>query len=202
MTLPKHIEDAIHEYLNHMEGWTTPERGCDMALRILETKAKVCVDIGVFAGRSTIAMGFAARQLVDSMVYGIDPWKIDSAVEGDNVEENAKWWKERANLEQMHWQAMHSIWAHRLDKWITIIRNGSQYVHQLFPVIDFLNIDGNHTEVASCRDVELYLPKVRTGGYITADDSDWSSTQKAMDIIAEQCELINDTGKARTYRKR
>src|SRR6478752_2781523 len=77
MSLPKHIHDAIFEYLEHMDGWTTPERGCEMAERILETKAKVCVDIGVFAARSTIAMGFAARQLIDSIVYGIDPWKID-----------------------------------------------------------------------------------------------------------------------------
>ncbi len=198
----KHLHDAVYNYLEHMDGWTTPERACEMVDHILETKAKVCVDIGVFAGRSTIAMGFAARELQNSHVYGIDPWKIDSAVEGDNVEDNAKWWKERANLEQMHWQCVHMIWSHRLDPWVTIIRNGSQYVHQLFPVIDFLNIDGNHTEIASCRDVELYLPKVRSGGFVMADDSDWSTTQKAMSMIGEQCELVNDNGKARTYRKR
>lgn len=202
MSLPKHIENAIWNYNNHMEGWTTPERACEMAEHILDTNAKVCVDIGVFAGRSTIAMGFAAREQCDAMVYGIDPWKIDSAVEGDNVEENAKWWKERANLEQMHWQCMHVIWSHRLDQWVTIIRNASQYVHQLFPVIDFINIDGAHSELASCRDVELYLPKLRPGAFLMFDDSDWGSTQKALSMIEEQCELINDTGKARTYRKR
>lgn len=200
--LPKHIEDAIHNYIPHMEGWTTPERACEMAEKIIETNARVCVDIGVFAGRSTIAMGFAARQLVDSIVYGIDPWKIDSAVEGDDVEANAKWWKERSRLEEMHWQTMRSIWSHRLDQWITIIRSPSQYVYQLFPVIDFLNIDGQHSEIASCRDVDLYLPRLRSGHYLTFDDSDWGSTQKALGKIEEQCELINDNGKARTYRKR
>lgn len=202
MNLPDHIRNAIHEYLVHMEGWCTPERGCEMAECILETKAKVCVDIGVFAARSTIAMGFAAREQTDAMVYGIDAWKVDSAVEGDNVEENAKWWKERSNLEQMHRNTMQSIWSHRLDAWVTIIRNGSQYVANLFPVIDFLNIDGCHTEVASCRDVELYLPRLRSNGFLMFDDSDWQSTQKALGMIEEQCELTNDNGKARTYRKR
>jgi predicted O-methyltransferase YrrM len=202
MNLPPHIEEAIVKYLVCMEGWCTPERGCEMAEKILETKAKVCVDIGVFAGRSTVAMGMAARELVTSHVYGIDAWKIDSAVEGDNVEENKKWWAERANLQEMHWQTMFVLWAHRLDQWVTIIRNSSQYVHQLFPVIDVLNIDGCHTEVASCRDVELYLPRVRSEGYIFFDDSDWGSTQKALSMIEEQCELVNDTGHARTYRKR
>lgn len=200
--IPKHIEDAIYNYLPHMDGWTTPDRGVEMVERILETKAKICVDIGVFAGRSTIAMGFAARELVNSKVYGIDPWKIDSAVEGDNVEENAKWWKERANLEQMHWQTMHAIWSHRLDEWITIIRNGSQHVYELFPSIDFLNIDGAHSELASCRDVDLYVPRLKSGAYVMFDDSDWESTQPALRRVEESCDLVNDTGKARTYRKR
>jgi predicted O-methyltransferase YrrM len=200
--LPNHIRDAIFTYIPPMDGWTTPERACEMAECILETKARVCVDIGVFAGRSTIAMGFAARQLVDSVVYGIDSWKIDTAVEGDNVEENAKWWKEKANLEQMHWHAMRAIWSHNLDQWVIIIRSPSQYVSHIFDTIDFLNIDGCHTEIASCRDVELYLPKVRSGAYVCFDDTDWPSTQKAQRMIEKYCDIVNDTGKAKTYRKR
>ncbi len=205
MSLPKHIENAINHYLPSQEGWCTPERGIEMAERIIETKAKVCIDIGVYAGRSTIAMGLAARELGNSHVYGIDSWKIDSAVEGDTVEENARWWKEKANLEEMHRQTMVVIWAHRLDQWMTIIRNSSQYVHQLFPVIDFLNLDGNHTELASCRDVELYFPKLRSGAYATVDDCDWLSVQPALKLIEEQCDLIKvmpGANEARTYRKR
>lgn len=205
MSLPKHIETAIYEYMPHLEGWATPERCCEMAERIIETKAQVCVDIGVFAGRSTVAMGFAARELQTAMVYGIDPWKIDTAVEGDSVEENARWWKEKSNLEEMHRQTMHTIWAHRLDNWVTIIRNSSEFVSRLFTQIDFINIDGCHTELASCRDVILYLPKLRSGGYLTFDDADWSTTQKALRLVEEQCDLIrvmHDKNEARTYRKR
>jgi hypothetical protein len=202
MSLPEHIKKAIDEYIPHMEGWTTPERGCEMAERILETKAQVCVDIGVYACRSTLAMGFAARELQTAMVFGIDPWQVSSAIEGDDVEQNAKWWKENSNLEGMHQQTMHTIWSHHLEPWVTIIRNASQYVARLFPVIDFLNIDGCHTEIASCRDVNLYLPRLRAGGFLTFDDSSWQSTQKALSLIAESCELITDTGSARTYRKK
>jgi hypothetical protein len=203
--LPKHIENAIYEYIPHQEGWATPERCCEMASRIIETKARICVDIGVYAGRSTVSMGFAARELQTSHVFGIDPWKIDTAIEGDNVEENARWWKEKSNLEEMHRQTMHTIWAHRLDEWVTIIRNGSQYVHQLFPVIDFMNLDGCHTEIASCRDVNLYFPKLRQGAYATVDDCDWQTMQPALRLIEEQCDLIKvmkGDNEARTYRKR
>lgn len=199
--LPTHIKDAILHYIPHMEGWTEPERACEMAERILETNAKVCVDIGVFAGRSTIAMGFAARELGDAMVYGIDPWQVNSAIEGDDVEANARWWKENSRLEEMHQETMHAIWAHKLEPWVTIIRAPSQYVSQLFPVIDFLNIDGCHTEVASCRDVTMYVPYLCKGRYCTFDDTDWQSTKRAVEYLEALCELVSDTGKARTYRK-
>ena len=205
--LPEHIKAAIYEYLPSQDGWTTPERGCEMASRILETNAQVCIDIGVYAARSTIAMGFAARQLGHSMVYGIDPWKVEAAIESDSVEENAKWWKQNSDLETMHKRTMQNIWAHRLDRWVTIIRAPSQYVHQLFPVVDFLNIDGNHTEVASCRDVELYVPKLRSGCYLTFDDTGWATTQSALRMVEQTCDLVetfvdDHKNESRTYRKR
>jgi len=202
MSLPKHIEEAVWNYIPSLEGWTTPKRACEMAEKIIEIKAKVSVDIGVFAGRSTTAMGFAARELLDSIVYGIDPWHPVIAEESDDNKDGVDWWKEKANLEGMHNQAVYSIFNHRLEKWVVLIQSKSEYVHQLFTTIDVLNIDGAHGEIASCRDVTLYMPKVKSGGYIFMDDTDWVSTQKALRMIEEQCELINDTGKARTYRKR
>lgn len=205
MNLPDHIRDAIYEYISHMEGWTTPERCCEIAQCILETKAKVCIDIGVFAGRSTIAMGFAARQLVNSKVYGIDPWTPEAATDNDDNKEGVDWWKDKANLEDMQRQAVRSVWNHRLEQWVVIIRSRSEYVYDLFPEIEFLNIDGGHSEASSCRDVELYLPRVKSGYFVTMDDTAWPSTQKAVKMLEEQCELINVTKadtESRTYRKR
>lgn len=129
MSLPKHIEEAIHHYIPNQEGWTTAKRACEMAERIIETKAQVCVDIGVFAARSTIAMGFAARELGNSIVYGIDPWHVGVAPESDDNKEGVDWWKEKANLEEMHRQSMKSIWDHNLEPWVVIIRSRSEYSH-------------------------------------------------------------------------
>ena len=205
MNLPEHIERAIYEYLPHMDGWTTPERACEIADCILKTKAKVCVDIGVFAGRSTIAMGFAARQLVNSKVYGIDPWTPEAATDNDDNKEGVDWWKEKANLEEIQRQATRAVWNHRLEQWVVLIRSKSEYVYQLFPEIEFLNIDGGHSEVASCRDVELYLPRVKSGFFVCMDDCSWPSTQKAVKMLDDQCELVNVTvaeTESRTYIKK
>ncbi len=205
MSLPKHISDAVFHYLPVLEGWTEPERGCEMAEKIIESKAQICVDIGVFGARSTIAMGFAARELGNSMVYGIDNWNPGAAADNDDQKEGVEWWEKKSNLETIHQLAMRSIWDHRLEPWVTIIRAKSEHVHQLFPVIDFLNIDGGHSEATSCRDVSLYLPKVRSQAYVFVDDTAWPSTQKAIRMIEEQCDLVNTvTAKteSRTYKKR
>lgn len=208
MSLPKHIEEAIHHYINHMEGWTTSKRACEMAERILEIKAQVCVDIGVFAARSTIAMGFAARELGNSIVYGIDPWHVGAAPESDDNKEGVDWWKEKANLEEMHRQSMKAVWDHNLEPWVVIIRARSEYCSQLFTSIDVLNIDGNHSKVASCRDAMTYIPKVRSGGIVLMDDTSWPSTQDAIKIIEQHCDLLNvmegEVGgtESRTYKKR
>ncbi len=206
MSLPEHISKAIHEYVVHMDGWSTPERCCEMAECILETEAQVCCDIGVYAARSTISMGFAARQLGSSMVYGIDSWKMDDVIEGGMDEKNEEWWKNKSRLEEMHQATMHSIWSHHLDQWVTIIRNSSQYAYKLFTEIGFLNIDGSHNEVASCRDVELYVPLVKSGGYVFMDDIDWFQTQKAIGLLDNYCDKIRETktekGSWGVYKKR
>jgi len=205
MSLPAHIKAAIFHYIPHQEGWTSPARACEIAECILETEAKVCVDIGVFAGRSTIAMGFAARQLGNSKVYGIDPWTPEAASDNDDNKEGIDWWKEKANLEDIQRQAIRAVWDHHLEPWVIMIRSKSEYVYQLFPEIEFLNIDGGHSEVASCRDVELYLPRVKSGFYVFMDDASWLSTQKAVKMIEEQCDLVNVTKsetESRTYKKR
>lgn len=205
MSLPEHIRKAIEEYVPHMEGWSTPEWCCELASRILETNSKMCLDVGVFAGRSTISMGFAARELVVSKVYGIDPWAPESASDNDDSPEGVDWWKKKIDLEDIQRQAVRAIWNHHLEQWVILIRSKSEYVADLFPLIDMINIDGGHSETTSCRDIELYLPKLKSGHYLTMDDAAWPSTQKAVRMIEEKCDLINvikDKTESRTYRKR
>ena len=132
-------------------------------------------------------------------------WNPGAAKDNDDHEEGVEWWAKQSNLETIHQEAMRDIWGHRLEPWVIILRAKSEHVAQLFPVIDFLNIDGGHSEVTSCRDVSLYVPRVRSGGYVLMDDTSWDTTQKALKLIEDQCELVRivpGTNEARTYRKR
>lgn len=201
--LPKHIEKAIDHYLPVLEGWLDTARGHAMAELIIETKPDVVVEIGVFGGRSLIAQGFALRENNKGKIYGIDPWKVDTAVEGFNDEKNNEWWRKSITLEDIHRGTMRALWDHRLDEWTVIIRSASQHVYQLFNHnIDIIYIDGNHSEMSSCRDVENYVPRVKQGGFVWMDDADWPTTQKALGLLDTMCDLVRDNGSHRLYKKR
>lgn len=213
MTLPDHIKTAIEHYVPTLEGgdWAPISRRCDVAALVLETKPKVVVEIGTFGGAGALPIAFALRDNNDGgRIYCIDPWRLEYAVEGEWAD-NQKWWTENINIDEIHTRCIHAVWAHQLDPWLVVIRAASQHCYQLFPEIDFLIIDGNHSEVASLRDAELYVPRVRPGGYILLDDSDWvtkqgdaliNSTKKAILFTEASSDLLTELGNMRIYKKR
>ena len=69
-------------------------------------------------------------------------------------------------------------------------------------MIEMLTIDGNHSELASCRDVRLYLPMVVSGGIVIADDTDWPTTQKAVEMLKAECDTIGGDGHYTIFQKR
>jgi len=183
-----------------LEGWSTPARGIEMAELILETKPDVVVELGVFGGRSLIAQALALKFNGRGMIYGIDPWKTEAALEGEN-QANQEWWA-KVDLHQMHKATMEAVWRLELEPFVTIIRQRSEHCAMLFGNADIISIDGNHSEVASCRDVTLYAPLLAPGGYIWMDDTNWESTRKAMALLEDWCVLVSDFGDHRLYKRR
>lgn len=210
MSLPKHLVEAIETYLPALEGWTRPERACEMAEIIIDKKPKVVCEIGTFGGRSAVAMAFALRENNNQgKLYAIDPWRVEYALEGE-WEANQSWYKNNIDIHLIHQHCIEAIWQHNLDDWLVVIRAASQHCFKLFPRIDVLLIDGNHSEIASFRDARLYVPNVVKGGVIMIDDLDWSvkngdtainSTAKAKEFIEQHCELIKQSGNMGFYKK-
>lgn len=201
--LPDHIKSAIEHYIPVMEGWLDPARGCQMAELIMDHRPDVVVEIGVFGGRSLIAQAFALRENNKGKIYGIDSWRVEDAVEGKEDKADKEWWEKKIVMDDIHRGCMQAIWQHHLEPWAVIIRSASQWCSNLFPNnIDILYIDGSHSEIASCRDVELYVPRVKAGGYAWFDDCDWPTTQKALARMDHFCSLEKDNGNYRLYQKK
>jgi predicted O-methyltransferase YrrM len=185
---PPELLPEIRDAMVPLQGWTTPERGFEMADAIFETRPKIVVEIGVFGGRSLVAQALAMRASGHGgLVVGIDPWRKEAALEGEN-EDNRKWWT-AVDIEKVHRDAVNAIWSRNLQSHCVIIRSASQHVASLFPRVDMLFIDGNHA--MAMRDVEMWGPKVPPGGYIFADDADWNSTQFAYNRLKEMADVVN-----------
>lgn len=194
-------EAMLRATIPTMGGWLSAARAVEMYRLVRETKPALYCEIGVFAGRSLLANALAMQDNGHGHAIGIDAWKPQTCLEGEHDAADARWWS-RVDLHDIHRQCMETVWRLGLAERVTVIRAASKDCAAIIPSgIDILYIDGNHSELASCRDVELYLPKVAAGGYIWADDCDWLTTKKAQSMLDRQCELVLDAGAYRLYRK-
>src|SRR6266702_880095 len=175
------------------------------------TKPDVCVEIGVFAGKSLINTALALKENEHGVVYGIDPWRKEDAVKGIGTMEDAGYW-DTVDVDALHYDCMRSIWDRGLQEHAVVIRATSRDARFLFGLgikpgwshnhcIDILYIDGGHSEEVSTLDVSIYLQKVRRGGHIWFDDADWASTRRATEMLKESCELLKDYGNCHLYKK-
>jgi methyltransferase family protein len=187
--IPEKLKKTIDDCLPGMHGWCSLEKAYAMAGIVLEAKPQVSVEIGVWGGKSFLAMALAHVELAHGHAYGIDPWAKDAALDGVQEKENLDWWAAQ-DYDGIYEGCMRAMFDHApVDRW-TIYRATSQRASGLFDAIDFLHVDGNHSEKASTGDIMAYLPKLVSGGYLLFDDVDWFSTKRAVSLVEERCETI------------
>jgi hypothetical protein len=130
-------------------------------------KRSVCAEIGVWKG------DFSARILKfvkPTRLHLIDPWIAESGEEyrgaryGERVtqeEMDGLYQEVRERFEEAAWQGI-----------VSFHRSTSAEAAPLFPeeYFDWVYVDGNHRYKFVKQDLELFLPKVKPGGYIAGDD--------------------------------
>jgi len=190
----------VEEVLPTLEGWCTFEKGRALAELVAVQRPKVCVEIGVFGGRSLIAMALACKKF-GGHVHGIDPWTAGASLEGDSDQGNKEYW---GNLDYayVYRSFVKAVTDQDLLEVCDWYRMGSERAVHLFGQIDVLHIDGNHTEEVSCRDVKLYAPKIPRGGHLWFDDTDWKTTSRAQQLIRRDFDLMKMVGTCALYRKK
>lgn len=167
-----------------LEGWCTPEKACEMADIILEHKPALAVETGIFGGKSAIPIAMALREAGAGVLYGIDPWTKDAALDGRQEAAHIEWWS-KVDLEAIYNGFVRAAMELQLGYHLRWLRMTSERVAACFGFnsIDFFHQDSNHSEQVSCREVWMWGPKMKQQSFWVFDDSDWPSTQKAMGII-------------------
>ena len=169
-------------FIGTMDGWTSPEKAEAIFNLILKIKPKLCVEIGVFGGRSLIPVALALKQLGAGKIIGIDPWSAQASAAGQVEPQSEKWWGE-LDHEKVYQNFLWHVKKQGVEQQVHVLRSTSEAAHPVKDV-DFLSLDGNHGEDA-LKDAIKFAPFVKLGGYIMLDDLDWSGgyVRKAEEYI-------------------
>jgi predicted O-methyltransferase YrrM len=172
----------LPENYENIHGWCTREKATKLMKIITDMKPSLCVELGVFGGKSLLAIGLAAK---NARVIGIDAWSKPASLEGTNDPANADWWA------QIDYDYFYKYTADLMKKnglSVELWRNKSNEVSKKFndESIDFLHQDSNHSEEITCEEVELYWNKVREKGIWVFDDINWPTTKKAQSLLIEK----------------
>ena len=168
-----------------MEGWCTPDKGRRMAE--LAYGAHVCVELGVFGGRSLVATALALQDQGYGMVVGVDPYTKDAALEGSNSPANDQWWAS-VDLEKIFEGACQTVERLNLIPYVRIERARSEQIVSKFRdgIVCYLHQDGNHSAEVSCQEVLHWAPKIKKGGLWLFDDAGWETLQPAQGLLTDK----------------
>ncbi|HSX11024.1 MAG TPA: class I SAM-dependent methyltransferase [Chlamydiales bacterium] len=200
------LKAKVSQGLPNLYGWCTKEKALSFIDLVLEVKPDVCVEIGVFGGRSLLPVAATLQFLGRGVVIGVDPWSKEEAIRHfDPVKDqpHINWWAQ-VNYDEIYNSYLNMLTQYQLEDYVITLRTTSALASYAIGPIDILYLDGNHNERVSNRDVKLYLPKVRPGGYIWLNDSLLDNLQSSLNLLFETCDCLNviDGGNTILFRKR
>jgi predicted O-methyltransferase YrrM len=195
--IPETIRKYVKEVIPRMNGWCEPDEALVYVKYILERKPTTGIEIGVYAGRSFVAMALAMEHLGHGKMIGIDPWSKEASIAGyegpaEDDQKNKKFWND-LNHDAIMDECQSVIKQMKVEHRCELIRATSddaiKGIRDRNLTVDLLSIDGNHSVRQSCDDVRNYVPLVAKGGVIFFDDIDWDTTQSAIRLLVETCKL-------------
>ncbi len=200
--MKQELKNTIISCVESCHGWCKEEKALVMAGLILATKPKVVVELGIFGGRSFIPQALALKEVGSGVIVGIDPWSYEGCVEGKNDKENDEWWLQQ-DLESIYKDFLNKLKKYEVTNHTSIVRDtATKVVNQIKEEISIAHFDANHSEFCSCRDLEEWMPKIKSGGFVILDDIDWATMQKAVRLIDKWCERIGGVSNSYIYIKR
>ncbi|OGN64297.1 MAG: hypothetical protein A3E80_05565 [Chlamydiae bacterium RIFCSPHIGHO2_12_FULL_49_9] len=194
----KRLKDDMAYYLR--DSWCTKEKIHLLMDLVYVTRPETCVEIGAFSGSSILPVAATLKYLQHGFVDAIDVWSNAEAVRNMEAGDlNRNWWS-WVNMEEVYGTFLARLAERSLTEYVRILRGTSEAIAPLIGEIDFLHLDGDYSEKGSLRDVELYLPKVRPGGYILLSNlfvmvNGKAPKMKSFSALFDSCEMICEIDK-------
>jgi Methyltransferase domain len=200
-TTKNHLNTEL-EIWNKLDGWCTPHK----REKLIEygSHAHCAVEIGIFGGKSIIPIALGQQKAGrNGVVYGIEPWNSEDAVETPTNEQNDDWWRsiDWVKIKAPFLQALIDL---NLTSYVKIIELMSDDALSMFSgarfhkKIDLVHIDGNHSEAQALRDVDFWTHITAPGATIILDDINWDSVRPAYKKLCSSGKVLYETDSVET----
>lgn len=126
----------------------------------------ICVEVGSFEGRSTMFLADYLLSNNDSVMYCVDNWLGGEEIARTNLPYNMKNVEDNFDYNvgiNTHRAQIHKMKGDSESQLLNLLQHLKQHV-------DFVYVDGSHTQRDTLVDVTLSLLLVRSGGVILIDD--------------------------------
>ena len=167
-----------------------PDETIDPRIALLSKlpKDSICAEIGVWKGDYSDAILYHVHP---KKLHLIDPWKFYTTF-------GKRWYggmvaKEQRDMDDIY-ESVKEKFKDRNE--VEFHRQTSEEAAKSFEdnYFDWVYIDGNHYYEFVKKDLEMYLPKTKKGGYLAGDDYNWTSEElngelpvkKAVDEFVEK----------------
>ena len=176
-------ESYLTRVIPTLHGWCSVEKALQLYKLVLEHENPLCVELGVFAGRSLLPIALGAREKNGSAI-GIDAWSKEACLAGINTIANAEWWS-GIDFDFFYNYTKSVVDDAKCQDTTSLLRSSSKDCADKFTAsqISLLHQDSNHSEEITVEEVNLWYDKVKIGGHWIFDDTDWPTTQKAQELL-------------------
>jgi predicted O-methyltransferase YrrM len=168
------------EQMSLVDGFSSPDQ-----LRLLHDlvvslpDGSRIVDVGVYQGRTAIAMALACRG-TRKKVYAVDPWH-DYTEDGQKVD---GWLQEQGlgSLEVAYQRFLRNRRRFRVEPWLEVIRAPSVEAAKAWShgPIALAFIDGSHEAESVRADIDFWTARLLPDGVICGDDLPWHGVSQAV----------------------
>jgi hypothetical protein len=181
MSLPRRIRDV--------RGLTSDDAMLALADMAIQVPAEhAIVELGVYQGKTALAMAWGAAQGAGAHVYGVDPWELAESASEHPVDPRYRKWPTFNSPGARRW-AEWNVKALGYSSKVTLIQGFSAEVGKQWggPPVGLLFVDGDHRYHAVLADVAAWEPHLVHGATVVIDDYESSHPEviKAVNDLVE-----------------
>lgn len=179
-------------------GGCSHEKAFLMSLVIREFKLNATADIGVYRGRSFFPQAIAHQLYSNGIVYGIDPYSNEDAVQNDrpDLQKELDNFITVTDFQKLFEGVSKIIVDNNYQNNAKLVRKKSSDA-----VLEFNNnntkfglvhIDGNHDTKFVMEDINNYFPLLAEKSFIVLDDISWDSVEPAYSLLKNKMTFIDE----------